>query len=146
MMERATIFSWPQGSLLARAAEAAADPTIAEDCVLEDLRRGVILVQLAETPDGVRYVSMAKGLVKPTASYSRSPRRYAVALGCEIDHAGDFVYADQLALKGETSATPIGISCRVCPRAECEQRAFPPAGRSIVVDPDRRMVVPYSFM
>lgn len=105
-----------------------------------------ILVQLAETPDGVRYVSMAKGLVKPTASYSRSPRRYAVALGCEIDHAGDFVYADQLALKGETSATPIGISCRVCPRTECEQRAFPPAGRSILVDPDRRMVVPYSFM
>ena len=27
-----------------------------------------ILVQLAETPDGVRYVSMAKGLVKPRAA------------------------------------------------------------------------------
>jgi predicted transcriptional regulator/DNA-binding XRE family transcriptional regulator len=104
-----------------------------------------ILVQLAETPDGVRYVSMAKGLVKPTASYLRSPRRYAVALGCEIDHADSFVYADQLALKGASSATPIGTSCRVCPRNDCEQRAFPPAGRTIVVDPDRRSVVPYSF-
>lgn len=44
-----------------------------------------ILVQLAETPDGVRYVSMAKGLVKPSGRYDRNPRRYAVALGCEAD-------------------------------------------------------------
>jgi hypothetical protein len=42
-----------------------------------------ILVQLAEMPDGTRYVSMAKGLVKPSGSYARPPRRYAVALGCE---------------------------------------------------------------
>jgi len=104
-----------------------------------------ILVQLAETPDGVRYISMAKGLVKPTASYLRSPRRYAVALGCEIDHAESFIYADQLSLKGASSATPIGIACRVCPRNDCEQRAFPPAGRPITVDPDRRFAVPYSF-
>ena len=40
-----------------------------------------ILVQLAETPDGVRYISMAKGLVKPSGSFTRLPRRYAVALG-----------------------------------------------------------------
>jgi predicted transcriptional regulator len=57
-----------------------------------------ILVQLAETPDGVRYVSMAKGLVKPSGSYDRSPRRYAVALGCEVDHAREFIYADGLDL------------------------------------------------
>ena len=30
-----------------------------------------------ETPDGVRYVSMAKGLVKPSGSYSRTPRRFS---------------------------------------------------------------------
>ena len=41
-----------------------------------------INVQLGETPDGVRYVSMAKGLVKPSGSYKRTPRRYAVVLGC----------------------------------------------------------------
>ena len=104
-----------------------------------------ILVQLAETPDGVRYVSMAKGLVKPSGSYSRPSRRYAVALGCEVDHAREFVYGDQLDLSGARSATPIGISCRICPRETCEQRAFPPAGRGIIVDPDHRAVVPYTF-
>ncbi len=99
-----------------------------------------ILVQLAETPDGVRYVSMAKGLVKPSGSYARLPRRYAVALGCELEHAREFIYADGLA---QSQPTPIGISCRLCPRDDCDQRAFPPSDRDIVVDPDRRGVVPY---
>jgi predicted transcriptional regulator/DNA-binding XRE family transcriptional regulator len=103
-----------------------------------------ILVQLAETPDGVRYVSMAKGLVKPSGSYERSPRRYAVALGCEATHAREFVYADGLDLGG--MATPIGISCRLCPRERCDQRAFPPADRGIAIDPDVRDVVPYRVL
>ncbi|WP_156681647.1 helix-turn-helix domain-containing protein [Sphingomonas profundi] len=105
-----------------------------------------ILVQLAETPDGLRYVSMAKGLVKPSGSYARSPRRYAVALGCEIEHAGDFIYADGLDLASRTAAAPIGISCRLCPRAGCDQRAFPPADRAIVIDPNVREVVPYRVL
>ena len=103
-----------------------------------------ILVQLAETPDGVRYVSMAKGLVKPSGSYARVPRRFAVALGCEAEHARDFVYAEGIDLEG--AATPIGISCRLCPRADCNQRAFPPADRSITIDPDVRDVVPYRVL
>jgi XRE family transcriptional regulator, fatty acid utilization regulator len=102
-----------------------------------------ILVQHAEMPDGTRYVSMAKGLVKPSGSYARPPRRYAVALGCEEMHAADFVYAD--ALRPGGTATPIGTSCRICPRTDCDQRAFPPAGSAIAIDPDRRRVVPYGF-
>jgi hypothetical protein len=96
-------------------------------------------------PDGVRYVSMAKGLVKASGSYRRPSRRYAVALGCEIAHAADFIYADSLDLDSPGSATPIGVSCRICPREQCEQRAFPPAGRELAVDPDHRTVVPYSL-
>ena len=102
-----------------------------------------ILVQLAETPDGVRYVSMAKGLVKPSGSYARAPRRYAVALGCEVEHARDFIYADGLDLASPQAATPIGASCRICPRSDCDQRAFPPSDRAIIVDPNLRDVVPY---
>ncbi|MEK6638327.1 MAG: short-chain fatty acyl-CoA regulator family protein [Pseudomonadota bacterium] len=104
-----------------------------------------ILVQLAETPDGVRYVSMAKGLVKPSGSYTRAPRRYAVALGCETGHAEEFIYADGLDLTAPSAATKIGISCRLCPHTDCDQRAFPPSDRSIIVDPDRRGVVPYKI-
>lgn len=102
-----------------------------------------ILVQLAETPDGVRYMSMAKGLVKPSGTYARAPRRYAVALGCEERHAATFIYADGLQPGGH--ATKIGSSCRICPRAECEQRAFPPAASDVRVDPDRRGTLAYQF-
>ncbi|WP_326523442.1 helix-turn-helix domain-containing protein [Sphingomonas sp.] len=101
-----------------------------------------ILVQRAEMPDGTRYVSMAKGLVKPSGSYARPPRRYAVALGCEEADAADFIYADGLSAQGPT---PIGMSCRICPRPDCDQRAFPPAGTELAIDPDVRAVVPYGF-
>src|SRR3546814_12491379 len=77
-----------------------------------------ILFQLAETPDGLRYVSMAKGLVKPSGSYARSPRRYAVALGCEAQYAGDFVYADGVDVAAPPDAPRIGLSGRSCLCAE----------------------------
>ena len=101
-----------------------------------------ILVQRAEMPDGTRYVVMAKGLVKPSGSYARAPRRYAVAVGCEEGDAADFIYGDGLQAQ---DPTPIGISCRICPRAECDQRAFPPADTALTIDPDVRGVVPYRF-
>ncbi|NIJ32069.1 helix-turn-helix domain-containing protein [Sphingomonas oligoaromativorans] len=104
-----------------------------------------ILIQLAEMPEGTRYVVAAKGLVKESGSFARAPRRYAVALGCEIGEAADFVYADHLDLTRADAATPIGVSCRICPREDCEQRAFPPSGRAIRVDPERRDIVPYRF-
>ena len=101
---------------------------------------GRVLVQRAETPDGVRYVWMDKGLVKASGSYHRPPRRYAVALGCEEIYARGFIYADGL---GGAAATPIGSSCRICPRPDCDQRAFPPAGSEISIDPDQRGVTAY---
>jgi len=104
-----------------------------------------IIVQLAEMPDGARYISMAKGLVKPSGSYARAPRRYAVALGCEAEHAAHFVYADGLRLTDEAAATPIGPGCRLCPRQACDQRAFPPIDRAIHVAPDHSGIVPYHF-
>lgn len=104
-----------------------------------------ILTQLAETPDGVRYVVMAKGLVKQSSSFARPSRRYAVTLGCEVEHAGEFVYADTLDVGGGHGATPIGVSCRICPREACEQRAFPPVGRELIVNADERGTVPYRF-
>lgn len=104
-----------------------------------------ILVQLAETPDGVRYVSIAKGLVKTAGRFDRNPRRYAVALGCEAQHADEFVYADGIDTQSQRAVTPIGVSCRICPRIDCEQRAYPPSDQAIAVDLFRRGVVPYQM-
>jgi predicted transcriptional regulator/transcriptional regulator with XRE-family HTH domain len=105
-----------------------------------------IHVQLAQMPDGIRYVSIAKGLVKPSGSYYRPPRRYAVALGCEATHADEFIYADGLNLASDDAVAKIGASCRICPRDSCDQRAFPPSDKAIDVDPARRDLVPYRIV
>ncbi len=105
-----------------------------------------IHVQLAQMPDGIRYVSVAKGLVKPSGSYYRPPRRYAVALGCEAAHADAFIYADGLNLASDDGAAKIGTSCRTCPRDACDQRAFPPSDKAIDVDPAQRDLVPYRIV
>lgn len=105
-----------------------------------------IQIQLAETPDGVRYVSIAKGLVKPSGRFDRTPRRYAVALGCEVQHAADFIYADGLDLGARRMVARIGVSCRICPRSDCEQRAYPPNDQAIAVQHWERGVVPYDIV
>jgi XRE family transcriptional regulator, fatty acid utilization regulator len=104
-----------------------------------------ILVQLAETPDGQRYVSIAKGLVKPSGRFDRNPRRYAIALGCEVQHASEFVYADTIDTASDRAVTPIGVSCRICPRSDCDQRAYPPSDQGIGVNLFERGLVPYDI-
>lgn len=102
------------------------------------------LVQLGEMPDGVRYLCLARGAVKPAARFGQRERRYALGLGCEISYAGELVYADGLDLRAARVA-PLGVNCRICPRTQCSERAFPPLDREIVLDPDRRGVVPFTI-
>ena len=61
-----------------------------------------------------------------TGGSFRAPvRRYAIGLGCEIAHAGALVYTDDLDVRNEAAYQPIGISCRICERRTCHQRAQP---------------------
>jgi predicted transcriptional regulator/transcriptional regulator with XRE-family HTH domain len=101
------------------------------------------LRQLAETPDGVRYVSLARDVSKPAGRYGAPVRRYAIALGCEVEHAGSLVYADGMDINRADAFEPIGISCRICERKTCHQRSVPPLERKLVVDTDIRDVLPY---
>ncbi len=104
---------------------------------------GHFLRQLAETPDGVRYLCLARDVSKPGGAFLAPVRRYAIGLGCEISHAASLVYSDGLDLKGRFE--PIGISCRICERPDCHQRSVPPLERRLTVNPDRRGVLPYSI-
>ncbi|GAB4302415.1 MAG: propionyl-CoA assimilation transcriptional regulator PccR [Roseovarius sp.] len=104
---------------------------------------GRFLRQLAETPDGVRYISLARDVSKPGGSFRAPVRRFAIALGCEIRHADALIYADDLDLGNARAFEPIGISCRICERAECHQRSVPPLERRLHVTPDERDVLPY---
>ncbi len=106
---------------------------------------GRIIRQLAETPDGVRYLCVATEIAKGGGGFNAPHRRYAIALGCEVAHAGDFVYGDGLDLTSRAAFDPIGISCRICERVDCVQRAVPPLKRRLAVDHDSRAILPYSI-
>ncbi len=104
---------------------------------------GRFLRQLAQTPDGMRYISLARDVSKPGGSFHAPTRRYAIALGCEVKHADELVYADGLDVAAAAAFEPIGISCRICDRAGCHQRSVPPLEGKLRVDPDARGVLPY---
>jgi predicted transcriptional regulator/transcriptional regulator with XRE-family HTH domain len=104
---------------------------------------GKFLRQLAETPDGVRYLCLARDVSKPAGAFLAPVRRYAIGLGCEVQHAAELIYSDGLDLKGRFE--PIGISCRICERRECHQRSVPPLERRLRVNPGRRGLLPYEI-
>lgn len=102
--------------------------------------------QLAQTPDGVRYLSIAMQVEKSVGGFNTENPRYAIALGCEISYADNFVYADTLDLANRASFKPIGVSCRVCERVDCTQRAVPPLKRRLQVDHSSRGALPYRIV
>ncbi|MEX0316816.1 MAG: short-chain fatty acyl-CoA regulator family protein [Ruegeria sp.] len=104
---------------------------------------GHFLRQLAETPDGVRYISLARDVSKPGGSFGAPVRRYAIALGCEVRHADALVYADNMDVNNASAYEPIGISCRICERKTCHQRSVPPLERRLTINADERGTLPY---
>ena len=106
---------------------------------------GRFLRQLAETPDGARYLCLARDVSKPGAHFGAPIQRFAIGLGCAIAHAGALVYADGLDLTKDQAFEPIGISCRTCERPECHQRSVPPLNHAIRVNHDLRQGQPYTL-
>ena len=104
---------------------------------------GRIRVQVARLPDGATFLTIARTVQGPAAHWREPPPVHVVAMGCDIARAPDLVYADGLDL--ETAAVGIGLSCRLCDRADCRSRAFPPLEHRLVLDPAVEGAAPYSF-
>ena len=96
------------------------------------LTPGLIRSQISEMPDGAKYFCIARTLQKDTGNYRGQHAIQALGLGCAISHARELVYSDGLIL--DQPPVPIGVTCRLCDRAECEQRAFPPLHHVIQVE------------
>lgn len=106
---------------------------------------GRLLTQVAEMPDGTQFFGIARTVERGGGGYLEPRKVFAIGLGCEITHAPSLIYADGLDLRRPHSAVPIGPGCRVCPRASCPQRAFPPIGRTLETDTDSESLVSYRF-
>nr|WP_276604091.1 short-chain fatty acyl-CoA regulator family protein [Nannocystis pusilla] len=59
-------------------------------------------------------------------------------MGCTVEHAPRLVYADGVDLHNPGLVTPVGVSCRLCERTACEQRALPSLKVPLRVDPNYR--------
>ncbi len=104
-----------------------------------------ILTQLTRMPDGKTYLCLARTAFETGSSYLRPKRKFSIGLGCEIRHAHKLVYSTGLDLEDANAVEPIGVSCRVCERVDCPQRAFPPLSRKISIDENSQSTFPYAF-
>jgi len=105
---------------------------------------GDVRTQWLDLPDGQRFFTVARTVTSGGDSWDQ-PRQYqAVALACAAEHAPQMVYAEGSDPRTVTG-TPIGVACRICPRASCTARVAPPIGREIAADEQRRSPAPYAF-
>ncbi|MES2975526.1 MAG: short-chain fatty acyl-CoA regulator family protein [Pseudomonadota bacterium] len=105
---------------------------------------GAILTQLSRMPDGRTYLWIARTIEHRRGGYGTPKRMFAVALGCDARYADRLVYAKGVNLIDPDAATLIGAGCKVCDRADCAQRAFPPLGRTLQIDENQRGFAPYA--
>jgi XRE family transcriptional regulator, fatty acid utilization regulator len=98
---------------------------------------GKIVPQFVEMPDKSQYFVFSRTVDRPTWIRHAQDNRLAVAMGCMIEHAGEIGYAEAFSVAG-ARMVPIGINCRVCPRANCDQRAHQATILTQPVDEKRR--------
>jgi XRE family transcriptional regulator, fatty acid utilization regulator len=105
---------------------------------------GRLVRQVVALEDGSRWFTLAR-TVHPTSGSAGSIRpEFAVGLGLEASLAVPLATARGVDLRlGE--ATPIGLGCPACTRADCPQRSAPPNGRTLTFNDRERGVTAFSF-
>lgn len=103
---------------------------------------GKVDVQVAEMPDGQRYLWVARTVARRQGGYGGPKKTFVIGLGCELTQARRLVYSQGLDL-ARPEPVPIGPGCRTCDRMDCPQRATPRFGKSLLVDESRGGFLPY---
>lgn len=99
---------------------------------------GVIRVQLSVMPDGEPYFCVARTVPKSRGGYHEPTTIQAVGLGCQLRHARELVYSEGIDLDDLDGGVPVGVTCRLCARRDCGQRAFPSIREPLVIDENVR--------
>jgi predicted transcriptional regulator len=89
------------------------------------LTPGMVRTQVSQMPDGGTHFWMARTLQKESGGYHAPDTVLAIGMGCDVRHARELVYADGVDLANPNAVVPVGPTCRLCERMDCEQRAFP---------------------
>lgn len=99
---------------------------------------GRIRIQISMMPDGERFFCVARTVPKGRGGFRAAHTLHAVGLGCQVEHARELIYADGVDVESSESDVPVGVTCRLCERKDCEQRAFPSLRHPLRVDEDVR--------
>ncbi len=102
------------------------------------LTPGRVVVQVSEMPDGQRYFCLARTIQKDSAAWHQQQPVLALGLGCSERYASSLVYAEGIDLKNEAALVRVGVTCRLCERDECPQRAHPSLREPLRIDPNER--------
>ncbi|HEY8091470.1 MAG TPA: DUF2083 domain-containing protein, partial [Polyangiaceae bacterium] len=105
---------------------------------------GMIRLQLSRFSDGTTYFCLARTIHKDSGGYHAQQPVQAIGLGCRTEHAREMVYSDGMDLENAHLATPVGVTCRMCERSDCEQRAFPSIRHPLSVDENLRGISLYA--
>jgi len=108
------------------------------------LTPGMIRIQLSRMPDGAGYFCVARTIQKDSGGYHQQQPVMSIGLGCRLEHARELVYSDGIDLDRLEMATPVGVTCRLCERTDCEQRAHPSLRHPLRIDENVRGVSLYA--
>lgn len=111
---------------------------------------GMTRVQVSRMPDNSSYFCIARTIDSAARLNSRGglPSRVgqlSIGLGCALHFAKELAFADGLNLDDPNIVTPIGVSCRTCPRMDCSDRAMPSLAQKLEIDENRRGFSTYSI-
>lgn len=85
-----------------------------------------ITKQYSVMPDGSTYFCFAKVSAQPISGSLARGTIYSIGLGTRADAAKYLAYADEIPFTDpEKMSVPVGVGCRFCERADCNQRAAP---------------------
>ncbi len=87
---------------------------------------GRLIRDVAELPSGERFLFMARAAMKEQAVFQAYQPAVSVMIACDRIHADQTVYGDGLDVASTVVATPIGPTCRLCPRTTCRHREEDP--------------------
>ena len=104
---------------------------------------GKIHPQISRMPDGKVYFCIARAFEKGIERHGMPRSFVSIGLGCDMQYAKELTYSEGMDLQNKKLETPIGVSCRICPRVDCQQRAFPPIDKDLKLDISYRGTSPY---
>jgi len=109
---------------------------------------GMLRVAVSKMPDGGTYFCFARTVQAPgrgaASGLGQRAGLMAIGVGCAIAHARAMKLADGLALDDPNLVIPIGVSCRICPRTDCADRALPAVAQRLTLDENRRGLSTYA--